>query len=101
MKEFKQRRKLQETKNEKSHTQEIPREFVGLDRGISENWTLGFNVHEEEGTRLDRKPCNIRGIEDCKGNMRGHSFPCLKDKNPFDVRLTLRHMPSLGRFNSR
>jgi len=43
----------------------------------------------------------ISGIEDCKGNTRGHSFPCLKDKRPFDVRLTLRHVPRLGRFNSR
>jgi len=44
---------------------------------------------------------NNSGIEDCKGNMRGHSLPCLKDKRPFDVRLTLRHTPSLRRFNSR
>jgi len=32
---------------------------VSLDREISENWTLGFNVHKDERTRLQRKPCNL------------------------------------------
>ena len=90
------------TENEKKRaTHKKYLESLWLDGGISENWTLWFNVHEDEGTSLERKPCNISGIDDCKGNMRGHSFPCLKDKRPFDVRLTLCRTPTLGRFNSR
>jgi len=62
-------------------------------------WDLTYIKTKELGCK-ENHAIYISGIEACKGNMRGHSFPCLKDKRPFDVRPNLRHMTSLGRFNS-